>query len=170
MTRIGLLSDSHGHAAITARAAAALVEAGAQMLVHLGDVGSQAVLDALLIPTSGGGTVPVRVVFGNTDDDLEGLSRYARMIGIEVDHPGGRLMVDGKTLAFTHGHIERLMRDALAAKVDYLCHGHTHRVRDERVGVTRVINPGALHRAARYSAAVLDAARDRVEFHWLDDR
>jgi predicted phosphodiesterase len=42
-------------------------------------------------------------------------------------------------------------------------HGHTHEIRDERVGLTRVINPGALHRAARYTAAVLEPASDRLE-------
>ncbi len=170
MTRIGLLSDSHGRAAITARAASRVVEDGAQVLLHLGDVGSRAVLEALLVEAPDGGIVPVRVVFGNTDDDIDGLSRYARELGMEVDHPGGSLSVEGKVVAFTHGHIERLMREALAGKVNYLCHGHTHQVRDERISATRILNPGALHRAARYSAAVLDVATDRFTVHWLDGR
>jgi hypothetical protein len=55
------------------------------------------------------------------------------------------------------------MRSALAQGVDYLCHGHTHVVRDERIGQTRVINPGALFRAARYTVALLDMAADRLE-------
>ena len=48
--------------------------------------------------------------------------------------------------------------------VAYLCHGHTHATRDERLGPTRVINPGALFRARRHTVAVLDLARDEVSF------
>jgi predicted phosphodiesterase len=47
--------------------------------------------------------------------------------------------------------------------VDYLLHGHSHEVRDERVGRTRIINPGALCRAARYTAAILDPDADALE-------
>jgi predicted phosphodiesterase len=52
------------------------------------------------------------------------------------------------------------MDQALAEDVDYLLHGHTHELRDERVGATRIINPGALHRAPRYTAAILDPKAD----------
>jgi predicted phosphodiesterase len=55
------------------------------------------------------------------------------------------------------------LEQALASGADYLLHGHTHVTRDERVGKTRLINPGALFRAARYTAAVLDPSSDDVE-------
>lgn len=178
MACIGLLSDSHGSAAITAQAAATLVAAGAEVLVHLGDIGTEAVLDALLMPlpardgedggAGSGLTVPAHVVFGNTDGRARELTRYAREIGIAVDHPLGRLELDGKTVAFTHGHDATLMRQMLDQRVDYLCHGHTHEVRDERVDGTRIINPGALHRAARYSVAVLDTSADELSFYGVD--
>jgi predicted phosphodiesterase len=51
-----------------------------------------------------------------------------------------------------------------AQEHDYLLHGHTHVRRDERVGKTRVINPGALHRAAEKTVALLDLAADRLEY------
>jgi predicted phosphodiesterase len=50
------------------------------------------------------------------------------------------------------------MESALEDGVDFLLHGHTHEVRDERVGSTRIINPGALFRARRYTAALLTPA------------
>ena len=56
-----------------------------------------------------------------------------------------------------------LARQAIDDGVEYLLHGHTHEVRDERVGPTRVINPGALFRASRYTAAVLEPETDRLE-------
>ena len=42
-------------------------------------------------------------------------------------------------IAFTHGHMPRLLDDAIREGVDYLLHGHTHQLRDERIERTRVI-------------------------------
>ncbi|MEX2670594.1 MAG: YfcE family phosphodiesterase [Phycisphaeraceae bacterium] len=164
---IGLISDSHGSAGVTARAVAALVDAEPlDMLVHLGDIGSEQVIDAMAVGLdAGGGLVPpVRIVFGNTDYDTASLSRYARTLGVIVDDIAGRLTLDGKTIVYTHGDRAQLVQDALDEGVDYLLHGHTHRATDRRVGRTRVINPGALHRASSYTAALLDVAADRLRF------
>jgi acyl-CoA thioester hydrolase len=48
MTRVGILSDSHGNVGTTARAARLLLDAGADILIHLGDIGSGEVLEALI--------------------------------------------------------------------------------------------------------------------------
>jgi putative phosphoesterase len=156
VTRIGVLSDSHGRAAITARAVEALLGAGADILIHLGDVETEAVIDELVGP-------PAHLVFGNCDWDVDALARYARNVGVIVDHPAGRIDVGAKSVIFTHGDRPGVVEQAIAEGVDYLLHGHTHVVRDERVGCTRVINPGALFRAARYTAAVLEPETDRLE-------
>jgi len=155
--RLGILSDSHGRATMTARAVALLEAHGAELLIHLGDVETEAVIDELV-------GHPARIVFGNCDYDIAALTRYAAHVGVTVDHPAGRLEADGRVIAFTHGHIRRIMDAALADGVDYLLHGHTHTARDERAGRTRIINPGALFRASRYTAAVLDVAADRLSF------
>ncbi len=166
MTLIGIISDSHGRAAATELAARLLVERGAELLIHLGDVGSEQVIDALIqgVDAAGKVTPPVHLVFGNTDWDAAELGEYARHVGVQVDHPAGRLTIDGKTLAFTHGDEPRLMQQAVVDRVDYLFHGHTHKTRDQVIGSTRVINPGALHRAAQHTAALLDVAGGRLEF------
>lgn len=153
--RIGILSDSHGKAARTAAAVRLLLDRGADLLIHLGDVETDDVLDALV------GT-ECHLVFGNCDDAAQ-LTRYAEHLGLRVDHPAGRLGIDDAIVAFTHGHIERLMLQAVQDRVDYLLHGHSHEIRDERVGATRVLNPGALHRAARYTAMILEPAAGTVE-------
>jgi predicted phosphodiesterase len=43
-------------------------------------------------------------------------------------------------------------------------HGHTHERRDERRGGTRIVNPGALHRAPAFTVAVLVPSEDRLDF------
>lgn len=161
MTRLGLLSDSHGDAVITHRAVAMLLERQADRLVYLGDVGTVQVLDALAVTfpegrAEEGRRVPVHVVFGNTDYDPGPLDRYALDLGFTVDHPAGRLTLDGKTLAFTHGHLSDVMHGAIADGCDYLLHGHTHLADDATIEQTRVICPGALTRASPLSVALLE--------------
>lgn len=176
MPTIGLLSDSHGRADITARAVAALVDAGARVLVHLGDVGSVQVLDALAVPDprDADRILDAHVVFGNTDDDWPALANYARTLGITVDHPVGCLTLEpdatgrAGALTFLHGDDELAMREAMRSQPRYLCHGHTHQKRDQRIGPTRVINPGALTRASRYTVALLETTGDSLQFLSVD--
>jgi len=158
-TKVGLVSDSHGHAERTRKAVDLLVGQGAGVLLHLGDVCCMTVLDAL---TGLEGRCDVRVVFGNCDHDWRGLAEYARFLGIKVDHPAGRIRIGQDHIVFAHGDDEAHYRGALREGVRYFCHGHTHEARDLRENVTRVINPGALHRSASYTVALLEPATDRL--------
>jgi len=154
---LGILADSHGHAERTRRVVARLVDGGAQLLIHLGDIESEEVLDELT-------PLPARIVFGNCDIDAPLLRRHAERLGIEVDHPMGWLRDADRVIAYTHGDDEQLLAHAVEAGAHYLLHGHTHRRCDERRDATRVINPGALVRADRYTAALLDPAAGRLCF------
>jgi putative phosphoesterase len=160
---IGVISDTHGSAPMARRAIAALVARGARQIVHLGDVGSESVLDLMA-------GLDATVVFGNCDDE-RGLARYAEAIGIRVAHPACVIEVKHPCaritrIGMTHGHLEHEVDRLFRSEVDYLLHGHTHEVRDEMVGRTRVLNPGALHRARRYTALLLDPRSGSAE--WID--
>lgn len=165
-----MLADSHGQAARTRRAAELLAQAGADVLIHLGDLCAESVLDALLTTGSNPKTpLPIHVVFGNMDTDIPQLARYAAALGFRVDHPVGRLgLPAGRQLVFMHGHDPVAMRQALTDGVTYLCHGHTHRAADQCRDRTRIINPGALFRARVYSVAMLDTNADDLRFYQLD--
>ena len=143
----------------------ALLASGIDLLIHLGDVGSVEVIDELAVTQpQTGRPVPARLVFGNTDWDAGALGNYATGLGVRVDHPVGRIELDPGELVFCHGHQPRALAQALAQDVRYLCHGHTHQASDTVSGSTRVINPGALCRAHRYTVAVLDTSADTLEF------
>jgi predicted phosphodiesterase len=170
---IGLLSDSHGRAATTRSAVAILLDQGASLLLHLGDVGTVEVIDALVVdPTAAPQHEQSRLVFGNTDWDRDGLARYAAGLGVQVDHPLGRLPLDQGQgeLIYLHGDDSVALEQALAWQPRYLCHGHTHRRADRRRGPTRIINPGALFRAEHYTAAVLDTWKDHLAFFTVGQR
>lgn len=167
MPRIGLLSDSHGRAEVTRRAVEILADQGARVLIHLGDIETTAVIDQLVV--DGATTKKVidsYLVFGNVDWDLGDLGRYAADLNIRVEHPVGRIeLPDGRAFVFTHGDNAKLMQQALEQQVAYLCHGHTHLAQDECIRSTRVINPGALSRAAQYSVALIDTESDGLTFY-----
>ncbi|MCK4872067.1 MAG: metallophosphoesterase family protein [Phycisphaerales bacterium] len=157
---LGLLSDSHGDAETTCRAVDLLIEAGATMLIHLGDIEHESVIDALATEAD----IPVHLVFGNVDWPTARFTRYAELLGIHVDHPCGRLTVDGKQIVFHHGHEYRCIEAALSDGVDFLLHGHTHVARDDVIAGTRVINPGALHRVSERTVALLTPRNGRLRF------
>jgi putative phosphoesterase len=174
---LGILSDTHGAQATTARAVEILRQAGAAAFVHCGDVGRADVLDELA------GT-PAWVVLGNTDEGDADLLRYGTELGLTMARAGPlRIELAGRVLAVFHGHertFGRLLRSladegvvpADLGRCDYLLHGHTHTPRDVRVGRAgrdgarplRIINPGALHRAAEHTVATLDLQTDHVRF------
>lgn len=144
-----------------------LREHGAELLLHLGDVGTVEVIDELVPdPAAAGAHRASRLVFGNTDWDRENLGRYAQSLGIANDDPVGTLSLEnGQELMFMHGDDEAAIARALAKPVRYLCHGHTHRASDQVRGFTRIINPGALFRARQYTVALLDTQSDGLTFY-----
>lgn len=155
---VGILSDSHGDAVMVAAALAMLHARGAQHFIHCGDIGSEGVLDRFA-------GLPTTFVTGNTDYDRDDLLRYGQQIGLQGYIPLADLTLDGKRMAIVHGDDAKLLQRLITSQdYDYVLHGHTHQRRETRSGRTLVINPGALHRAAEKTAALLDTATGFVEF------
>jgi uncharacterized protein len=156
---IGILSDTHDHADAMSAALQILADAGSTFYIHCGDIGSEFCIDLLA-------GLPCAFVFGNTDDDRAGLARYAQEIDVPCFGNYADLTLDGKRVAVTHGDDNKLKQRLLSAQQhDYFLQGHTHVRADERIGRTRVINPGALQRAAIKTVATLDIAQDDLQFH-----
>lgn len=153
---IGILSDTHDRAEWMAAGVRTLQQAGAAFFIHCGDIGGQECVDLLA-------GLPSAFVFGNTDFDRAGLARYATSIDVSCYGNFADLELDRKKFAVLHGDDARLGKRLLDAQAhDYLLHGHTHVRADRRVGRTRVINPGALHRAAVKTVVTLDTATDQL--------
>ena len=122
MMRIGVISDTHG----LLRPAALEALRGCDALIHAGDIGSQAVLDALA------DIAPVTAVRGNNDNES-----WARAlpeeVRIEFERVGVYLLHDAKTLR----------PQALTSAVQAVVSGHSHKPAiSQREGVT-FINPGS---------------------------
>jgi uncharacterized protein len=120
---VGLISDTHGLIRPEALKALASVE----VILHAGDVGGTAVLDALAA------IAPVQAVHGNTDapDSLPAA----------ID-----CVLAGVSIHVSHGHeVGRPSPARMAAlyHADVIVFGHTHRSVVAQVGRSLVVNPGA---------------------------
>lgn len=154
--KIGILSDTHGQAEMAERAAAVLARHSPELVFHCGDIGGEAVINALL-------SLPMVYVFGNVDDDRAGLRRYIAALGAACEEPFAERELAGRRIAAIHGHNEHQLRDLVESqRYDYLLHGHTHVLRDDRVGRTRILNPGALYRTPEPTILILDPSANRV--------
>ena len=163
-SRIGLLSDSHGDVRMTNAALEALCARNPAAIIHLGDVCDDRVLEALAGNCDADGhEIPAFAVPGNMDDDPRALVRHGERMGVQVGHPALAFTSGGALLVAHHGHVRRVESAAHERGATHILHGHTHLVRDEQVNGVRMLNPGALHRAQRFTAAVLDLANGEFE-------
>ncbi len=158
---VGILSDSHGNVTRVERALAWFDAQGARTLIHCGDVGDEPVFEELA-------GREVRFVWGNCDDPTPALRALIRSLGLPLPRESPLTFeLDGRRFAVMHGHEPAFERLGAAPPFDYVCHGHTHTKRDERLGKCRIINPGALHRASPPSIALLDTTTDRLVYYDL---
>ncbi len=132
---IGVLSDTHGffHPALPE------VLAGADLILHAGDVGTEAVLDGLEA------LAPVRAVYGNVDGQA-----LRRRTAEHVRFEAGGLRFWMTHIAGRPGRWQRGMGQALRREPpDVFVCGHSHILRIERVeslGGMLYLNPGAAGR------------------------
>jgi hypothetical protein len=122
MPRIGVISDTHG----LVRPEALHALAGAELIVHAGDVGAPEVLDALRA------VAPVVAVRGNNDR-----GRWARALAAtEVVERGGRAL-------YVLHDLHELDLDPRAAGFDAVIAGHSHQPSVERRDGVLYLNPGS---------------------------
>src|SRR5262245_23363264 len=138
--RIAVLSDTHSRYATVETALTLLEGRGVELLLHCGDIEDAETV--WLFPAN------THFVLGNCDMDPSSLRQACRATGATLHEPYGSLELAGVRIAFLHGDNRRLLDEVEhSGRYDYLFYGHTHQPREHRTGRTRVINPGALHRA-----------------------
>jgi putative phosphoesterase len=159
--RIGLISDTHNDQARIRRALERLEQEGIGLVIHAGDVTGAKALRLF----SG---FDVWIAKGNMDRD-PALAHVSR----ELFGPGRlrdlhKVTLDGARIAVIHSGETTVWRSLVSSKeYDYVIHGHSHKPRDERIGSTRVINPGALG-STRFrlpTFAILDLETD--DLSWI---
>jgi putative phosphoesterase len=154
--RIAILSDTHGRYQ-TVETALQLVDAErVDFIIHCGDID-----DAETVWLFPGNT---HFVFGNCDLERSAIRQAVHGIGGTLHEPFGKLEFPEDKIAFLHGDDKHLMEQVEhSGDFDFLFYGHTHQAKEHRTGPTRVINPGALHRARVKTFVVLDLEQGVVK-------
>ncbi|WAE52371.1 metallophosphoesterase family protein [Stutzerimonas frequens] len=120
--RIGLISDTHG--LLRPEAVAALQ--GCAQIIHAGDIGKPQVLDGLRA------IAPLEAIRGNIDT-----ADWAQVLPERLD-----LRIEGLTLHVLHD-LKQLDIDPLAAGIDVVIAGHSHKPKVERRDGVLYVNPGS---------------------------
>ena len=138
--KIAILSDSHDQIANLQRALEQAQQAGAQTLLHCGDLCAPFMLARLGQHFQ----APIHVVFGNNDGD----GRLLQTIASRHDHLHlhgifAEIEVDGRRIAMIH-YPEPARYIAQSGVFDLVCYGHNHQKHIEEVESSLLVNPGEL--------------------------
>lgn len=155
---VGIVSDTHEDVRMIIKAVKLFKERSPALVIHCGDIISPPVLERFA-------GLPLKLTFGNNDGERSGLKKKCSELGFSEIEDTLIFEHAGKTFFVNHGTSARVIDEAVASqKYDYVMHGHTHIPRDEVIGRTKVINPGALFSADSYTIAFLEPETGRVEF------
>ena len=156
--RIGVISDTHAHVHNTRSAVRMLESLDVEAVLHCGDICSTEIPPLLA-------AWPTHFVYGNCDHKQAlSLQQAVHGIGETLHRPFGQVEVEGKKIAFVHGDDTAFLEELEnSGEFDFLFYGHTHKAEEHRTGRTRVINPGALHRANPKTLILLDLPAGDVE-------
>jgi uncharacterized protein len=143
--KICIVSDSHDRAPSLLAAVARAKEAGAEAVVHCGDVIGAMTLRPLLDVG-----LPLHVIHGNNLGDSVMLHRLARDSGGMIQYHGADARIDlgGRKIFVVH-YPEYGYAMACTGEWDLVCCGHSHLASIEQVanvkgGMTTLVNPGTV--------------------------
>jgi len=136
--RIGLLSDTHNQEWAVKSAVKRLRAEHITTVLHAGDVTNAATL-ALLAGFD------AWIARGNCDYELALEHKATALFGEDRFLLLHKLELAGARIALAHGNVEALVTGLVrSGAFDYVIQGHTHNPADDKIGNTRLINPGAL--------------------------
>jgi len=153
--KIGIIADTHDNVPNIKAAVEAFKEMKVDFVVHLGDI---------IAPqtTRFFKGLKIKFVKGNCDGaDMELLKSKIAEIGGEFYFDKMYFEFWSKKFICIHKPDEEIIK---SGEYDYVLYGHTHKKRNEKIGKTRVINPGAHYYGAENTIAILDIEDDEVEF------
>lgn len=153
--KIAIISDSHDDLSALEVAVAKANDANCSLMLHAGD---------LIAPTAvvklSAFNGDVKFIIGNNDHEHIGLMRKSMATdNVEFIYSGAgghcyETKVDGLRI-FMH-HYPRIAEIAAHSGLFDLCvHGHTHVYREQQIGETLLLNPGAVTKQGDASSFVI---------------
>jgi putative phosphoesterase len=171
--KLCILSDSHDHIALLDAAVCRAAEAGAEAVLHCGDVVAPSTLHCLEKHR-----LPVHVIHGNNTGDLYTLGRLAADNSSVIRYHGmdAGLTLHGRRIFLVHyPHYARAMGST--GDWDIVCCGHSHSPAIERIPSvsgteTLLLNPGTIGGVGQAPATymLVDLASMNLEILEVDKR
>lgn len=155
--KIVILSDTHNNSSILEKAIIQIKALNPDVVIHCGDIINPSILDIFT-------GLNLKFVFGNNDINKQALRKKANKLGFDEPKDSLDITIDKKKFFVTH-EPSNCANAINSQDYDYILHGHTHSPKDEIIGKTRIINPGALHRAHYHTFALLDLENDKLDFY-----
>lgn len=169
---VGIISDTHDHLQGLKKALDIFKERKIELLIHCGDWVSPFALeffDREMQPLK----IPVKSVIGNNPGDIKRILQSNDKMKNPIEWPKTvtlELDIEGKKCIVYHGDDYELLDSLIdSQKYDIVFTGHKHCVRNEKLGKTLVINPGATCYASegniikKASVALYDSKTEKVE-------
>jgi len=163
--KIAIISDVHDQVENLKWAMDELKSKNISHIFALGDYSSAYTVERMQIENS---NVPVHAVWGNCDGDKQPMLSAASTINTNLSFSKYEFSVielENKKYFITHYPI---LAENAASTLDYVAvfHGHTHIMRDEKIGTTPIICPGklALYPHDKISIAIFDTDTLTTEF------
>lgn len=154
---IGIISDTHDNVPNIKKAVDIFKAKKVDLVIHLGDL--VAPVTALYFRG-----LKTKFIKGNCDGDVEMMKEKIKEIDGEFLGVSSELNISNKKMFLIH-EPDKVNELALSGKYDYILHGHDHRAKDEKIGKTRIINPGTHYLGNPiHTIALLDLEKDKVEF------
>lgn len=160
--KIAIISDSHDNLANLEKAFSFIKKEKIETVIHCGDICSSSTLEEILNNFSG----KFYLALGNADGDylknlnlqefsnakiwahrhsdcvgMPALQKFQSKIEISVQQNIGKIAAENKGIAFCH--LPEIARElAQSQEYDFVFYGHTHKPWEEKIGRTKMINPG----------------------------
>jgi putative phosphoesterase len=133
--RIGVVSDTHNNLRNVGRIVELFNEAAVDRVIHTGDITQAKTLDVFA-----GLDMPMWGVYGNNDQEREGLSSAIAAHGFVFQEPPLELSWHQRQIMVVHDPLE--FEGFLSSRHQLALHGHTHLHRYERRDGQVLFNPG----------------------------
>lgn len=157
--KIAIFSDTHDNLVTLEQALNWILKEKIKQIIHCGDLANSETLDFILE------RFPGRIDLARGNMDRPELTSADRAV---LHEPHGEIKVDGKKIAFTH-FPEKALELAKKNEFDMVFYGHTHKPWEEKIGKTKLVNPGTLA-GMFYKAtfATYDTSSDQLELKILE--
>jgi len=163
--KVCIVSDSHDHIPLLDAAVAEAKQAGAEAVLHCGDVVAPSTLKCLRKHE-----LPVHVIHGNNTGDLYALSKISHLKDSIFQYHGMDAGIElcGKKIFIVH-YPHYAIAMASTGDWDLVCCGHTHKVSIEekkncKGGITHLVNPGTIGGVSEDRATYILGDLDNMTF------